>query len=299
MAHSPASHPASAPSTDTALATTPRSSAPAVTTHTAERPAAPTRPVHASIFEADGHTYGIGMPIIVRFTKPVTDSAPFERAATVRVDGKVAAGAWYWERSGASGYAVEAHYRLQHFWPAHSSVSVDLPIKGVSAGGGRAFDDSLTLHMRVGAAHVSTVDASATHPHMTVTSDGRAVRTLPVSLGKDSPSTATMRGTKIVEEFDRVEDMGGTPVPWSVRVTNSGEFVHAAPWNSQIGRANLSHGCTNLSAADAKWFYRFSRLGDVVRYPNAPGRAMPVWDGLGDWNVSWPEWRAGGLADGS
>jgi lipoprotein-anchoring transpeptidase ErfK/SrfK len=264
--------------------------------HNAVKPA---RPVHASIFEADGHTYGIGMPIIVRFTKPVTDTAPFEAAATVHVDGTVAAGAWYWERSGASGYAVEAHYRLQHFWPAHSRINVTLPIKGLSAGDGRSFDDSLTLDMRIGAAHISTVDASATHPHMTITSDGRAMPTLPVSLGVDSPSAATMRGIKIVEEFDRVEDMDGTPVPWSVRITNSGEFVHAAPWNSEIGRENLSHGCTNLSTADAKWFYRFSRLGDVVKYPNAPGKVMPAWDGLGDWNVPWPQWRAGGLADGT
>jgi lipoprotein-anchoring transpeptidase ErfK/SrfK len=251
--------------------------------------------VHASIFEADGHTYGIGMPIIVRFTKSVTDSAPFERAATVRVDGKVAAGAWYWERSGASGYAVEAHYRLQHFWPAHSSVSVDLPIKGVSAGGGRAFDDSLTLHMRVGAAHVSTVDASATHPHMTVTSDGRAVRTLPVSLGKDSPSTATMRGTKIVEEFDRVEDMGGTPVPWSVRVTNSGEYVHSASWNGgNIGQRSTSHGCTNLNVTDAQKFFGFAQVGDVTVYTRTGGPTMPSWDGYGDWNLSWTTWQAGG-----
>lgn len=267
--------------------------------HATVRPAGSVRPVHASLFEADGHTYGVGMPIVVRFTRPVPDPAPFEHAAVVRIDGTAAAGAWYWERSGATGYAVEAHYRLPHFWPAHSRISVRLPIKGVSAGAGHAFDDNLTLDMRIGAAHISTVIASATHPHMTITSDGKAMPTLPVSLGEDSPSTATMRGTKIVEEFDRVQDMGGTPVPWSVRITNSGEFVHAAPWNSDIGRENLSHGCTNLSTADARWFYRFSQLGDVVQYPNAPGKAMPVWDGLGDWNVPWPQWRAGGLAAGA
>jgi lipoprotein-anchoring transpeptidase ErfK/SrfK len=293
-------------------ATAARPTSPVSAAHRAEssspsapRPAAtgthaePAHPVHASFFEADGHTYGVGMPIIVRFTKPVRDPAPFEHAAIVRLNGTIADGAWYWERSGASGYAVEAHYRLQHFWPAHSRVSVALPIKGVSAGPGRAFDDSLTLDVRIGAAHISTVDASATHPHMTITSDGRKLPTLPVSLGKDSPSTATMRGTKIVEEFDRVQNMEGTPVPWSVRITNSGEFIHAAPWNGEIGRANLSHGCTNLSTEDAKWFYRFSRLGDVVQYPNAPGKVMPVWDGIGDWNVPWPVWQAGGRAGGA
>jgi lipoprotein-anchoring transpeptidase ErfK/SrfK len=119
------------------------------------------------------------------------------------------------------------------------------------------------------------------------------VGTLPVSLG--SADWPTYSGVKVVEEFDRVQNMEGTPVPWSVRVTNSGEFVHAASWNGRIGSANTSHGCTNLSVADAEWFYKFSQLGDVVTYPDAQGPRMKVWDGLGDWNVPWTEWRAGGV----
>lgn len=68
---------------------------------------------------------------------------------------------------------------------------------------------------------------------MVVRSDGRVVRRLAVSLG--AAATPTYRGVKVVEEFDHVEDMEGTPVYWSVRITTSGEFVHAAPWNSKIG----------------------------------------------------------------
>jgi lipoprotein-anchoring transpeptidase ErfK/SrfK len=246
-------------------------------THARRRPS---KPVHAGLFEADGQTYGIAMPIIIRFTKPVTDHAAFDKAVSVSVDGTPARGAWDWEASPSPGWAVEAHYRLATFWPAHSHVTVNAPLRGVSAGTGLAFDDNLTLSMNIGAAHISTVDASDADPHMTVTSDGRTVRTPPVSLG--DATNPTYRGTKVVEEFDRVEDMEGTPVAWSVRLTNSGEFVHAAPWNSEIGRENLSHGCTNLSTADAEWFYRFSRLGDVVRYPNAPGRLMQATDGSPD-----------------
>jgi lipoprotein-anchoring transpeptidase ErfK/SrfK len=252
-------------------------------------------PVHVSLLESDGQTYGIGMPIVARFTRKVTDPKAFEQAATVTLNGRPADGAWYWENSGASGYAVEAHYRLDRFWPAHSSVKVDLPVAGRSAGPGLVYDDNLTLAIAIGAAHVSTVNADTLR--MTVTSDGKLQRTLDVSLGK--ADTPTYRGTKVVMEFDRIQDMEGTPVPWSVRLTNSGEFVHAAPWNSQIGQASLSHGCTNLSTADAQWFYGFSQLGDVVQYPNAPGQTDQVWDGLGDWNVSWAAWQAGGLFGGS
>jgi lipoprotein-anchoring transpeptidase ErfK/SrfK len=244
------------------------------------------------LFEGDGLTYGVGMPVIFRFTQKVTAVAAFEKAVTVDLDGRPADGAWYWEGSAAPGFVQEAHFRMHNFWPAHSHITVRAPIAGLSAGRGRAFSDNLTLSMYIGAAHISTVYASDTDPHMVVTSDGRTVRTLPASLG--TATNPTYRGTKIVEEFDRIENMEGTPVPWSVRVTNSGEFVHAAPWNSEIGRANLSHGCTNLSTADARWFYHFSLLGDVVRYPDAPGRTMRPWDGIGDWNVAWPAWLAGG-----
>jgi lipoprotein-anchoring transpeptidase ErfK/SrfK len=252
----------------------------------------PARRVHAGFFEADGHTYGIGMPIIVRFRTAITDRAAFVHAVTVRLNGAPADGAWDWQPSPAPGWAMEAHYRTAQFWPAHSVITVDAPIKGLPAGRDLAFDDNLTLSMRIDAAHITTVYATARSPHMIVRSDGRVERRIAVSLG--AAATPTYRGTKVVEEFDHVENMEGTPVYWSVRLTNSGEFVHAAPWNSQIGRANLSHGCTNLATADAQWFYRFSRLGDVVRYPDAPGPLMRASDGLGDWNVPWPRWRRGG-----
>jgi len=86
-------------------------------------------------------------------------------------------------------------------------------------------------------------------------------------------------------------------VPWSVRLTNSGEFVHAAAWNTgNIGARSTSHGCTNLTVDDAKWFYDFSMIGDVVTYSNTgTSSVVPSWDGLGDWNVSWSQWQAGNL----
>ena len=36
-------------------------------------------------------------------------------------------------------------------------------------------------------------------------------------------------------------------------------------------------------------------VGDPVKYPNANGPLMQIGDGYGDWNVSWPQWRLGGL----
>lgn len=250
--------------------------------------APPPSPVHASLLESDGVTYGIGMPIIMRFDVAVADPAALEQAITVTVNGAPAGGAWYWFTD------TEAHYRPQSYWPAHATISMDAPLKGLSAGPGLAYDDSLTLRMLTGAAHITTVDAQTLQ--MTVTSDGTVVNTLPVSLGK--ADTPTYNGVKVVMEKDQVEHMVGPgydeDVPWSLRITNSGEFIHAAAWNSQIGQASTSNGCTNLDTDAAIWMFDFSVIGDVVLYPNAPGPVMPSWDGYGDWNLDWSTWQAGG-----
>ena len=105
-------------------------------------------------------------------------------------------------------------------------------------------------------------------------------------------------------EKDRVERMvSNAPgnvydiqVPWSVRITNSGEFIHAASWNGgNIGQRSTSHGCTNLNEADAQHFFDLAQVGDVAIYTNTGGPTMPSWDGYGDWNVSWSSWQGGGL----
>jgi lipoprotein-anchoring transpeptidase ErfK/SrfK len=82
-------------------------------------------------------------------------------------------------------------------------------------------------------------------------------------------------------------------VKWAMRVTNSGEFLHAAPWSAAShGRANVSHGCTGMSTANASWLYQNSRRGDVVKFINSP-RGMEDQNGWTDWNVSWDDWKAG------
>lgn len=251
-------------------------------------------PVHASIFEGDGATYGVGMPIILRFSRPVRDPHAIQRAIHISSVPPSMAGAWYWFTP------TEAHYRPPFYWAAHATITMDAPIKGISAGPGLVIDDNLTLVMHTGAAHVSTINSSTLR--MTVTSDGRPIRVIPVSLGK--AGHRTFFGVKVVEAKTNPERMISDPptgpgsynvlVPWSVRVTNSGEFVHAAPWNPLVGQSNQSHGCTNLNTADAKWFYSFSGVGDVVVTTQSAGMSrMRSWDGWGDWNVPWSVWSAG------
>ena len=85
-------------------------------------------------------------------------------------------------------------------------------------------------------------------------------------------------------DFDSSLGTGGTPVDapggykvlvyWTMRLTWGGEFIHAAPWSvAQQGHSDASHGCTNLSTANAKWIYENSHVGDPVTVKNTGTRA--------------------------
>ena len=219
-------------------------------------------------------------------------------ATKLTINGGQAKGAWYFETSSAEkGYPVEAHYRLQNYWPAHATIHIDLKTKGVSAGSRLAYDDSLTLDFTTGAANIATVDDS-TH-QITVSSDGQPHGTYPVSLG--AANTPTRRGIKVIMEKGKSICMSGPGysecgVKYTQRLTYDGEYLHAAPWNTgNIGRADSSNGCTNMLTKDALTLYNFLEIGDVVMYPNASGGKMQLGQGYGDWNVPWGQWRTGGL----
>jgi len=259
-------------------------------------PAASGAPVHVRLYQDDGSTYGVGMPIIAYLSAAITNARAFTAATRVSVNGAPAAGTWYFEKSSIyPGYPLEAHYRLADYWPGHAKIHLDLPVKGLSAGTGLVFDNTLTLDMATGAANISKIDGST--ERMVVTSDGTQVLSFPVSLGK--ASTPTFGGVKVLMDKKAVERMVGPgydeQVPWSIRVTNSGEYIHSASWNGgNIGQRSTSHGCTNLTEANAKTFFDFAQVGDVAEYTNTGGPTMPVWDGYGDWNLSWATWKAGG-----
>ncbi len=277
-------------------------------------------PVHVSLLEGDGATYGVGMPIVAYFTQTITDSAAFLKATTVTINGAPAGGAWFFEANGDPTKPLAAHYRPQNYWPANSTITMKMPVQGLSGGGAFVFDDSLTLSMNIGDSHVSTVDCTA--ERMTVTTNGAPAFPAPFPTSCGASNTPTAGGTKVVmqlgEDFPagsntlrpngavRMVGGGGALgnydllVNWSVRVTAGGEYVHAAPWNgNNIGARSTSDGCTNLSTANAQLFYQFSHIGDVVNYVNTGGPAMKIDDGFGDWNVAWSTWQAGGSVQSS
>lgn len=147
----------------------------------------------------------------------------------------------------------------------------------------------------------AVTDASA--HSMTVYRNGEAIKAIPVTTGK--PGYDTRNGVKVVlgkEGTVRMtsasigsSDFYDLIVHNSVRLTNSGEYVHAAPWSTgSQGYANVSHGCTGMSTANAQWFYENIRAGDIVQVVNSSGDMMaPFGNGFGDWNLTWKKWRTG------
>jgi lipoprotein-anchoring transpeptidase ErfK/SrfK len=252
---------------------------------------------YPSVAPLDGETVGVGMPVIVTFDVPVTDRAEFERHMTVKST-PAQTGSWYWLSDN------EAHWRPAKYWRAGTTVDVDVDINGVDAGNGVYGQEDRTVSFDVGKSHVYKVDAK-TH-QMKVLENGQLLRTIPITTGKEGFTTRS--GVKvIVEKFDSKRmnsETVGIPqgsaesydidnVQWAMRLTYSGEFIHAAPWSvGQQGHDNVSHGCTGMSTADAAWLYAMSRRGDVVEYTGTD-RPMTFDNGYGDWNKSFAQYRGG------
>jgi lipoprotein-anchoring transpeptidase ErfK/SrfK len=253
-----------------------------------------------SVSPREGATVGVGMPITLTLDRSLRKNsakAAFERTLRVEVDGLDADGAWHW----VSDRVVQ--YRPQTYWPGHATIEVHADLKGTRIAAGVWGQKNRTSTFETGVARISYVDIRTLK--MKVTEDGKAVRTIPVTTGKEGFETRS--GIKVISTKERTRLMdaatGGTDendpeyyrleVEYAMRLTNSGEFIHAAPWSVRSqGESSVSHGCTGMSTADARWLYDRSRIGDVVVYSGSQ-RTMETWNGIGIWNYSWPAWAKG------
>jgi len=252
---------------------------------------------YASVAPLDGETVGVGMPVVVNFDVPVTDKAEFERNMTV-TSSPQQPGSWHW----MSDY--QAHWRPKTYWKAGTKVDVKVDVNGVDAGNGIYGQEDRDLSFDVGDAHVYKIDAAA--HQMKVFSNGALVRTIPVTTGK--PGFTTRSGTKVIMEKFESKRMNSETVgiaagsadsydiddvQYAMRLTNSGEFIHAAPWSvGSQGYANVSHGCTGISTDNAAFLFGMTLRGDVVE-TTGTDRAMEFDNGYGDWNESFQDYKQG------
>ncbi|GHH01817.1 L,D-transpeptidase [Streptomyces lanatus] len=245
--------------------------------------------------------YGVGQPITAELSQPVKDKnqrAIVERA--LKVDSVPAVdGAWHWVDD------KELHYRPKEYWPAGATVQARSNLEGIKVSDRMWGGKVKPLRVTIGDQVIAVTDA-ATH-QLTLYRNGEEVRSIPVTTGK--PGYETRNGVKVVLGKEYFVRMRGTsigiaegsaesydlPVYYATRVTWSGEYVHAAPWSvGSQGYANVSHGCTGMSTANAEWFFDNVREGDIVKVINSYGNTMePFGNGFGDWNLEWKKWRGG------
>jgi len=241
-----------------------------------------------------GLTVGVGMPIMIAFDQPVTDRVSVERNLLVR-SSKPVVGAWHWFDDS------HVDFRPRHYWPAHTDVRVEARLAGVRGGQGMYGKRDVNLDFRIGR---SQITKGSTNNHVLyVRRNGKKVREMPMSAGQGGQwKYYTTSGIHLAMSREPVTVMVSPGIgPGSagyyrltvyntVRISNSGEYVHSAPWSvGSQGHANVSHGCVNVSPANAAWFIKNTLIGDPIIITGSPRKLEPT-NGWGHWQENWREW---------
>jgi lipoprotein-anchoring transpeptidase ErfK/SrfK len=246
----------------------------------------------ATLYPLANSKVGVGMPVVVNFDVPVQNRAEVERNLHV-TSSPAQVGTWHW----FSG--TQVRFRPKSYWTPGTKVTVAADLNGVDAGAGIYGQSSASTSFTVGRSLVTKVNLAS--DVATVYRDGKKVRTILVSGGK--PGWQTRSGTKLImaKEFNKkmTNEMIGAEEDYSLvakyalRITNSGEFLHSAPWNAaNFGRVNASHGCVGMSISDSAWLYENTLIGDPV-VTTGSSRGLEQGNGYSDWDVSYATYAKG------
>jgi lipoprotein-anchoring transpeptidase ErfK/SrfK len=192
-------------------------------------------------------------------------------------------------------------------------VAAAANIYGIPLGDGLYGQEDGQVRFTVGDAHVSIADDLT--KQVSVYDNGALVRTMPTWMGMGGSETIggqtisfwTQRGIYTVMDKANPVVMDsstfGLPINsrlgyretirYATRISTDGIYLHqldATVWAQ--GNTNVSHGCLNLNADNAIWFYEFSRPGDIVEVRNTGGDPLQLWQN-GDWSLPWDQWLKG------
>ncbi len=251
----------------------------------------------AYVVPSEGEVVGIGQPVAVQFDENIPNRLAAQQAIKIKTNPPVE-GAFYWLNN------REVRWRPAAYWKPGTTVEVAVNAYGVDLGDGLFGQEDVTTHFTIGDEVITRVDDNT--KTLTVTRNGEVIKTMPVSMGKNS--APTNNGTYIVGgRFSHIvmdSSTYGVPsnspngyrteVDWATQISYSGIYVHAAPWSvGSQGYSNVSHGCINVSSSNGQWFYNNSKRGDIVEITNTVGSTLSGTEGLGDWNIPWEQWKTG------
>ncbi|HZF92535.1 L,D-transpeptidase [Streptomyces sp.] len=245
-----------------------------------------------------GTTVGIAQPISLVFDNPVENRAEVEKQLRVTTSNGTE-GSWGWMRDWSGRDRVD--WRPRTYWKPGTEVTLNAELNGTDSGTGGWFVRDYTTTFTIGAQQIVKVDLD--NHRLTLVRDGKTVRRIPVSGGTPGGDKRSWRGTAVLMAKEGTINMNSETVglgdaydkmvDYSMRLTWSGMYAHAAPWNARwFGNANRSSGCIGMSDADAAWFYGQVRPGDPfeITGEDTKGVVAPE-NGFGDWNLSWAEWQ--------
>ncbi|KOV67288.1 ErfK/YbiS/YcfS/YnhG family protein [Streptomyces sp. AS58] len=246
-----------------------------------------------------GTTVGIAQPISLVFDHPVENRAEVEKQLEVTTSNGTE-GSWGWMRDWSGKDQVD--WRPRTYWKPGTRVTLKAELNGTDSGpDGGWFVRDYSTDFTIGDRQVVRVDLD--EHELTLVRDGSTVRRIPVSGGTPGGDKRSWRGTTVLmakegtinmnSETVGLGDAYNKMVDWSMRLTWSGTYAHAAPWNARyLGNANRSSGCIGMSDADARWLYGQVRPGDPfeIEGEDTKGTVAPN-NGFGEWNLSWDAWQ--------
>ncbi|MFI9825776.1 Ig-like domain-containing protein [Streptomyces sp. NPDC052013] len=246
-----------------------------------------------------GTTVGIAQPVSLVFDHPVKNKAEVEKHLKITTSNDTQ-GSWGWMRDWSGRDRVD--WRPRTYWKPGTEVTLNAELDGTDSGAdGGWFVRDYTTRFTIGRHQVVKVDLD--EHELTLLRNGRTVRRIPVSGGTPGGDKRSWRGTAVLMAKEGTINMNSETVglgdaydkmvEHSMRLTWSGMYAHAAPWNAHhFGHANRSSGCIGMSDADAAWFYEQVRPGDPfeITGKDTKGVVAPG-NGFGDWNLSWEQWR--------
>lgn len=248
-----------------------------------------------SIAPTNGETVGVAMPISVVFDQTVSESLRKRVEKHLVVTSSVpVTGAWHWFGT------RRVDFRTQDYWTPGTKVSLDAHLGSTTYRRTFTIGDDVQTHVYV-------------KKHKTVvTKNGAVLRSMPSNSG--SPALPTWTGTMAVVNKSATVRMDSCSVkiacnpsdpdfydltlPWDVRITWSGTFLHYSTGDPNPGHGNGSHGCVHLSLANAKWFYHLSKPGDPVTVTGSPRPKADADNGYAGFNLTWQQWLDGSATGG-
>ncbi|MEV7418660.1 Ig-like domain-containing protein [Streptomyces sp. NPDC089919] len=253
-----------------------------------------------TIMPGKGGTYGVAQPISLVFDNPVKNKAEVEKQLKVTTSNNTE-GSWGWMKDYSGQDRVD--WRPKEYWKAGTEVKLQMNLNGVDSGtGGGYFVRDYNTHFSIGKDQRISVDLDS--HQLTMTRDGAEVLSIPVSAGTPGGKKASWLGKMVVmakEGTIRMDsqtvglgDAYDKMVDYSMRLTWSGMYAHAAPWNTaNFGRANTSSGCVGMSDANASKLFAATQPGDPFETKGSGSKGKPeIGNGFGEWNDSWEQWQA-------